>query len=237
VPTRTMAICTQQQRRFPSVPSASLRRSGRTSIGAPLKVFQLDAFDQDDDAVEARELRTALFFDGKQSSTLSPTHCLKWHEWRSGCTNEKRTAAYGSTLLPRVLNPQDRYSSGILRVGRQDFVVQFVAARQTHPAMHLAGGRTIVAVEFFTQAMEMVLPQAFRFIEQCVDGLAGSRCVVEPLDVLRDDPKVGHRLAGGNDPNHAFGIESSWSVPMLSAQARACSIDTNRPAVTSSRTF
>lgn len=141
----------------------------------------------------------------------------------------------GLAILPGVPNTEYGNHRGFFGIRRQDFVVEFIPARETHPAVHFASGRPVISVKFFAQSMKVVLSQAFCFVQQRVDDLASGGGVVELLDVVGNDSKVRHGLTGGDDLDaHAFGTGSSLSVPRLFAHTRACSIETKRPAVTSS---
>jgi hypothetical protein len=141
----------------------------------------------------------------------------------------------GLAILPGVPNAKHGNGGGLFGIRWQDFVVEFIPARETHPSVHFASGRPVISVKLFAQSMKVVLSQAFCFVQQSVDDLASGGGVGELLDVAGDAPEVRHGLTGRDDLDaHAFGTGSSLSVPRLFAHTRACSIETKRPAVTSS---
>ena len=61
---------------------------------------------------------------------------------------------------------------------------------KAHPAVHFAGGRTVLSVKFLAEPVKVVLSEPFCFVQQRVDNLAGGGGVIELLDVFGDDRKV-----------------------------------------------
>jgi len=95
-----------------------------------------------------------------------------------------------SSILSSVPSAQHSNSCWLFSIWWQDFVVELVPAGEAHPAMHFAGGRTVVSVELLAQPMKMVLSESFCLIEQRIDDLASGGGIIELLDVLGNDFKV-----------------------------------------------
>lgn len=87
--------------------------------------------------------------------------------------------------------------------------MQFIPAGEAHPAMHFAGGRTVVPVEFFPPPVKMVLSVPFCLVEQRIDDLSGSGGIVELRSAQTEGPllppvrsALGQSAFGSQQPSH-----------------------------------